>query len=154
MSKITIYEKYGGFDFFHNIIYQLYIELFDHIEISYHFFGVDLQKLSLLQAQFLCEAIGGPKMYQGGNIQVVHKHMKVTEYEFETVLERFEEIFERNGLDKDEVKFIGSFIRSNKAMIVTSKNSLIDRIARFFYKRIFRIEKFFKKFKMQILKQM
>ena len=100
MSKITIYEKYGGFDFFHNIIYQLYIELFDHIEISYHFFGVDLQKLSLLQAQFLCEAIGGPKMYKGGNIQIVHKYMKVTEYEFETVVDRFEEIFERNGLEK------------------------------------------------------
>jgi hypothetical protein len=53
MSKITIYEKYGGFDFFHNIIYQLYIELFDHVEISYHFLGVNLQKLSLLQAQVM-----------------------------------------------------------------------------------------------------
>lgn len=144
MGKITIYEKYGGFDFFHKIIYQLYIELFDHLEISYHFFGVDLQKLSLLQAQFLCEAIGGPKMYQGGNIQVVHKHMKVTDYEYETVVKRFEEIFERNGLDKDEVKFIGAFIRSNKNQIVTSKNTWIDRIARYFYKRIFRFKQFMK----------
>lgn len=144
MGKITIYEKYGGFDFFHNIIYQLYIELFDHLEISYHFFGVDLQKLSLLQAQFLCEAIGGPKMYQGGNIQVVHKHMKITDYEYETVVNRFEEIFERNGLDKNEVKFIGAFIRSNKNQIVTSKNTWIDRIARYFYKRIFRFKQFMK----------
>lgn len=144
MSKITIYEKYGGFDFFHNTIYQLYIELFDHIEISYHFFGVDLRKLSMLQAQFLCEAIGGPPMYKGGNVQIVHKHMKVTEYEFETVVDRFQEIFERNGLDKDEVKFIVTFIRSNKDMIVTSKNSWIDRIARYFYKRIFRFKKFIK----------
>lgn len=145
MNKISIYEKYGGFDFFHNIIYQLYIELFDHIEISYHFFGVNLQKLSLLQAQFLCEAIGGPKMYKGGNIQAVHKYMKVTEYEFETVVKRFEEIFEKNGLDKDEVKFIGTFIRSNKAHIVTSKNTWIDRIARYFYKRITKFKTFAKR---------
>lgn len=142
MSKITIYEKYGGFDFFHNIIYQLYIELFDHIEISYHFFGVNLQKLSLLQAQFLCEAIGGPKMYKGGDIQIVHKYMKVTEYEFETVVKRFEEIFERNGLDKDEIKFIGAFIRSNRPHIVTCKNTWIDRIARYFYKRVAKFKMF------------
>jgi hemoglobin len=144
MSNITIYEKYGGFDFFHNTIYQLYIELFDHIEISYHFFGVDLQKLSMMQAQFLCQAIGGPPMYKGGNIQIVHKHMKVTEYEFETVVDRFQEIFERNGLDKDEVKFIVTFIRSNRDMIVTSKNSWMDRIARYFYKRFFKFKKFLK----------
>lgn len=98
----------------------------------------------MLQAQFLCQAIGGPPMYKGGNIQIVHKHMKVTEYEFETVVDRFQEIFERNGLDKDEVKFIVTFIRSNRDMIVTSKNSWIDRIVRYFYKRIFKFKKFIK----------
>jgi hypothetical protein len=52
------------------------------------------------------------------------------------VVKRFEDIFERNGLDKDEVKFIGAFIRSNRPHIVTAKNTWIDRIARYFYKRI------------------
>lgn len=150
MGQITIYEKYGGFDFFHNIIYQLYIELFDHLEISYHFFGVNLEKLSLLQAQFLCEAIGGPPMYKGGDIQVVHKYMKVTEYEFETVLKRFEEIFKNNGLDPDEVKFISAFIKSKKDMIVTSKNTWIDRLARWFYKRWTNFKKRLKKLGMKL----
>lgn len=145
----TIYEKYGGFDFFHNIIYQLYIELFDHIEISYHFLGVDLHRLSELQAQFLCEALGSPKMYQGGNIEVVHKYMRITEFEFELVVDRFLEIFTRNGLEKEEVRVIENFIRSKKAMIVTSKNSWIDSLARYFYKRISKIRKFFKNLRLK-----
>lgn len=53
---MTIYEKHGGFDFFHKIIYELYLEFFDHLEISFHFFGVDLLTLSHRQAEFLCEA--------------------------------------------------------------------------------------------------
>ena len=150
MSKITIYEKYGGFDFFHNIIYQLYIELFDHIEISHHFFGVNLEKLSILQTQYLCEAIGGPPMYKGADIQIVHKFMKVTDYEFETVVDRFEEIFKNNGLKPEEVKFIGSFIRSKRSVIVTSKNTPIDRIARYIYKRIFKIKKIFKELRLKL----
>ena len=89
MNKITIYEKYGGFDFFHKTIYELYLELFDHIEISYHFLGVDMQRLSRMQAQFLCEAIGGPPMYKGGDVVAVHKHLRVTEYEYDIVTKRF-----------------------------------------------------------------
>lgn len=145
MSKITIYEKYGGFDFFHKIIYELYLELFDHLEISYHFFGVDIHRLSMRQAEYLCEAIGGPKMYKGGEITAVHKYLKVTDYEFETVAKRFAEIFESNGLHEDEVRFIMNFIKSKKNMIVTTKNTPMDRVMRFIYKRIKSIRTFFKK---------
>lgn len=114
MTQMTIYDKYGGYDFFHKIIYELYLELFDHIEISYHFIGVDIERLSNLQAQYLCEAIGGPKMYQGRNIAVVHKYLRVTDYEFDTV-------------------------------VVTAKNTLMDRIAHYLYKRIKKIKGFLKK---------
>lgn len=139
----SIYEKYGGYDFFHKIIYELYLELFDHLEISYHFIGVDIERLSNLQAQYLCEAIGGPPMYKGRNITVVHKRLKVTEYEFDTVAKRFAEIFKRNGLNEDEVKFIMAFIKSKQVDVVTAKNTTMDRIARYFYKRIKKLKEFF-----------
>ncbi len=145
MGKITIYEKNGGFEFFHKIIYELYLELFDHLEISYHFFGVDMLTLSQRQAEFLCEAIGGPPMYKGGNIAIVHKRMRITEYEFDTVAKRFGEIFKRNGLTDDEVDYIMDFVRSKKSVIVTAKNTPMDRIMRFIYKRIKGISKFIKK---------
>lgn len=145
MDNMTIYQKYGGYDFFHKIIYELYLELFDHIEISYHFIGVDIERLSNLQAQYLCEAIGSPPMYKGRDIQHVHKFLKVTEYEFETVAKRFTEIFKNNGLEDDEVEFIMNFIKSKQPAIVTAKNTPMDRIARYIYKRIKKLKAFFKK---------
>lgn len=145
MGKMTIYEKYGGFEFFHKIIYELYLELFDHLEISYHFFGVDMMTLSQRQAEFLCEAIGGPKIYKGGDISIVHKRMRISEYEFDTVAKRFGEIFKRNGLTDDEVDFIMDFVRSKKPNIVTAKNTTMDRVMRFLYKRIKNLKKTLKK---------
>ena len=133
MNTVTIYEKYGGFEFFHKIIYELYLELFDHLEISYHFIGVDIERLSLRQTEFLCEAIGGPKMYKGQEITIVHKFMRVTEYEFETVAKRFAEIFKYNGLSDEEVIFIMTFIGSKKAVIVTSRNTPFDKLMRELY---------------------
>lgn len=145
MEKITIYEKYGGFKFFHKIIYDLYLELFDHLKISYHFLGVDIERLSLRQTEYLCEAIGGPKMYKGKEIAFVHKYLRVTEYEFETVAKRFALIFINNGLDEKEVKFIMNFINSKKSLIVTTKNTPIDRLMQYFYKRIKKLKIFLKK---------
>ncbi len=141
----TIYDKYGGYDFFHKIIYELYLELFDHLEISYHFIGVDIERLSNLQAQYLCEVIGAPPMYKGRNITAVHKRLRVTEYEFDTVAKRFADIFKRNGLNEDEVKFIMTFIKSKQVDVVTAKNTPMDRIARFIYKRIKKLKEFFKR---------
>ncbi|AUN99760.1 group 1 truncated hemoglobin [Bacteriovorax stolpii] len=144
MTQVTIYDKYGGYNFFHKIIYELYLELFDHIEISYHFIGVDIERLSNLQAQYLCEAIGGPKMYEGRNIAIVHKYLRVTDYEFDTVATRFAEIFKSNGLNDEEVKFIMNFIKSKQPAVVTAKNTAMDRIARWIYKRLKKIKGFFK----------
>jgi hemoglobin len=76
----SIYAKYGGYDFFHKCIYDLYLDMFDHPEISYHFVGVDIERLSKFQALFLTRAIGGPDVYKGGIIKDVHGHMGITPY--------------------------------------------------------------------------
>jgi hemoglobin len=131
---MDIYQKYGGFDFFHRIIYDLYLELFDHPEISMHFIGVDIERLSKMQTEFLGEAIGAGPIYKGGDIKVVHKEMGITKFQFEIVAKRFAQIFQEHGLQPDEVKFIMQFVGSYQGAIVTSKYSLMDRIMRPIYK--------------------
>ena len=84
-------------------------------------------------------------MYKGKEIAFVHKYLRVTEYEFETVAKRFALIFINNGLDEKEVKFIMNFINSKKSLIVTTKNTPIDRLMQYFYKRIKKLKIFLKK---------
>jgi hemoglobin len=135
----SIYNKYGGWPFFYQIIFQLYVELVDHPEISFHFFGVDLERLSRLQTEFLCQAIGGPQVYQGRPIEPVHRSLGISAFQFSTVAKRFGQIFRDNGLTKDEVKIIMDFVASHRPQIVTRKMTILDWIMKPFYEMVYRL---------------
>jgi truncated hemoglobin YjbI len=125
-KEISIYARYGDFVFWHGFIYDLYLELFDHPEVSYHFLGVNLLRLSELQTQFLIEHIGGPKVFEGRSIKKVHRDMDITNYQFQVVAKRFEGVFLDNGISKKDTAVIMKFIAANKKDIVTSDWSPID----------------------------
>lgn len=131
---MTIYDKYGGFDFFHDCIYGLYLDMFDHPEIAYHFLGVDLERLSRLQAQFLVRAIGGPDLYEGGKIASVHRHMGITPFEFNEIAQAFRGVFLSKGVSEQDTDVIMKFVASFQGQVVTAETSLIDRVMRPFYR--------------------
>jgi hemoglobin len=124
----NLYEKYG-FDKFHYCILQLYLDLYDHPEIAYHFIGVDLKKLALHQAEFLCSHIGGPThMYKGQELSFVHENMDITPFQFREIAKVFKKIFLENDIDKSDVKTIMEFIAQQRKGIVTAKWSFMDFI--------------------------
>lgn len=135
MSK-SIYQKYGGYDFFHDCIYGLYLDMFNHPEISYHFISVDIKKLSKHQTQYLIRAIGGPDMYEGRPIKEVHAGMDVTYFQFDEIAKSFRDVFLNKGVSADDADFIMKFVAGHEKDIVTAKTSLIDRIMRPFYRFI------------------
>lgn len=141
--SMTIYEKYGGHDFFKDCIYSLYLDMFDHPEISYHFFGVDIEVLANHQTQYLIRAIGGPDLYQGRSIAEVHKDLDITPFQFDEIAKSFRQVFLDKGVSKEDVTVIMNFVGGHKNVIVTEPTSLIDRIMRPIYRFV---RKHFKKF--------
>lgn len=133
---MTIYEKYGGYDFFHGTIYALYLDMFDHPEISYHFIGVDIHRLSRMQTQYLIRAIGGPNLYEGGSIPEVHRNMQITPFQFKEIANSFRQIFLDKGVAPADVSIIMNFIAGHKKQIVTANQSLIDKIMKPFYRLV------------------
>ncbi len=125
---MSIYEKYGGWEFFHKCIYGLYLEMFDHPEISYHFLGVNIETLSKNQTQFLVRAIGGPSLYEGRPIKEVHVHKDISLFQFKEIARAFEQVFLKNGVSKEDVRVIMTFVASFEKQVVTKKITLIDRI--------------------------
>jgi hemoglobin len=136
-----IYEKYGGYDFFHGCIYGLYIEMFDHPEISYHFIGVDIEWLSRAQTNFLVRAIGGPDQYQGQTLDIVHKHMKITPFQFREIAKAFRKVFIDKGVSQTDADMILEFVKSYQGQIVTAKTSLWDEVMRPIYRWWAKIKK-------------
>lgn len=127
-NEVTLYEKYGGFEFWHECIYGLYLDMFDHPEISFHFLGVDMEWLSRRQAEFLVGHIGGPQLYDGPPIAKVHKYMGVTSFQFDEIAKSFADVFLKKGVSEDDVKEIMTWIASFKSDVVTEKTSLIDQM--------------------------
>jgi hemoglobin len=143
MTK-NIYEKYGGYDFFHCCIYDLYLSMFEHPEISYHFVGVDIERLSKHQTQFLVCAIGGPELYQGGPIKEVHQHMQITPYEFKEIAKAFRNVFVQNGVETADVDIIMNFVTSHQFDVVTAKSNPVDRFMKSIYRMFDKIKKLLK----------
>lgn len=139
----TIYEKYGGHDFFKDCIYSLYLDMFDHPEISYHFFGVDIEELATHQTHYLIRAIGGPDLYKGRPIVEVHKELDITPFQFNEIAKSFRQVFLDKGVAPHDVNLIMDFISGHERSIVTEKTSRIDKIMRPIY-RFFR--KYLRKF--------
>ncbi|WP_408096362.1 group 1 truncated hemoglobin [Peredibacter sp. HCB2-198] len=133
---MTIYEKYGGYDFFHQCIYGLYLDMFDHPEIAYHFISVDLEWLSRQQTDYLIRAIGGPDIYHGGTMKEVHAHMGITKFQFMEIAKAFRQVFLDKGVSQADTDFIMSFVASHATQIITRKTSLIDQIMRPIYRII------------------
>ena len=132
-AQKTIYQKYGGFKFFHSCIYELYNEMFIHPEISLHFLGVDIHKLSLHQTQFLVRQIGGPRLYQGKPVGWVHRKRGISEYQFREIASAFEKIFLKNGVSSQDTAIIMTFINGKKPKIVTVRFAWIDLVCWPFY---------------------
>ena len=125
---MNLYNKYGGFETYHKIIYKLYLDLFDRPEVSYHFIGVNIETLSKHQAQFLCRALGSKIKYEGKSIKSVHNGMNISEFQFNEVAQSFSQIFIESGFEKQDVEFIMRFIGRYKKVIVSCKYSTIDRV--------------------------
>lgn len=120
--------KYGGYDAIHRIIYELYHDMGDHPEIAYHFVGVDLERLSKLQAQFVCRALGARVPYEGKPIGPIHVPLKISEYQFDGIINAFEKIFLKNGFAPLDVAQIRRTLRHFRPMVVTCEYTWLDRV--------------------------
>ncbi len=133
----TIYEKYGGLDFFKDCIYSLYLDMFDHPEISYHFYGVDIKTLSQNQTHYLIRAIGGPDLYNGRTMPEVHRKLDITPFQFREIALAFRQVFLDKGVEEKDVDVIMEYVLAHEKVIVTERTSRIDKIMRPIY-RFFR----------------
>ncbi len=124
---MNLYNKYGGFEAYHKIIYGLYLELFSHPEIAHHFVGVDIDTLSKHQTQFLCRFLGGKVKYEGGSMKQVHQDMNISEFQFGEVAKAFRDVFIKHGFSDADADYIMRFVGRYQKVIVECKFSPIDR---------------------------
>lgn len=85
-GKDQLFNKMGKTEGIGKYVDQLFEVIFSDPRIRTFFDKVDKQKVKTSQAVFMTELLGGPKVYKGQDISLIHKSLGVTDYHFDAFL--------------------------------------------------------------------
>jgi hemoglobin len=72
MTEQTLYDRLGGHDAIRAVVDEFYDRLLADPQLGPFFEDADLEQLRRTQTDFLCEAAGGPEIYDGPAVREAH----------------------------------------------------------------------------------
>jgi len=87
MTQKTLYERLGGLEAIKAVVGEFAGRVLADERINKKFAKTDAPRLTLHLVEQLCAATGGPCEYTGLSMKASHKNMKVTEGEFNALVE-------------------------------------------------------------------
>ena len=87
MMKKSLYERLGGIDAIKAVVGEFAGRVLADTRVNKKFAKTDAPRLTLHLVEQICAATGGPCEYTGKDMKTTHKNMKVTEGEFNALVE-------------------------------------------------------------------
>ena len=87
MTQKSLYDRLGGLDAIKAVIGEFASRVLADERINKKFVKTDAARLTHFLVEQVCAATGGPCRYTGNNMKKAHKNMKVTEGEFNALVE-------------------------------------------------------------------
>ena len=86
-KKAPLYERLGGRPAIQAVVDDFIGNVAADARINKHFAGANIGKLKSNLVDQICEAAGGPCKYTGQNMKSAHAGMKITDAEFDALVE-------------------------------------------------------------------
>jgi hemoglobin len=83
----SLYERLGGLDAIKAVIGEFAARVLADERVNKKFVKTDAARLTHFLVEQVCAATGGPCVYTGNSMKKAHKNMKVTEGEFNALVE-------------------------------------------------------------------
>ena len=87
MEKKTLYERLGGRPAITAVVDDFIGNVAGDTRINQRFATADIPRLKTMLVNQICEASGGPGKYTGASMKDAHKGMKITDAEFNALVE-------------------------------------------------------------------
>ena len=87
MTEKSLYERLGGEAAVDAAVDVFYRKVLADERIAHHFDDIDMDAQREKQKAFLTFAFGGPSHYQGRELRAAHARMKLTDADFDAVME-------------------------------------------------------------------
>ncbi len=104
-NKKTLYQRLGGYDVVAAILDNFGPRVFDDPELSLFLTDIDEEmgkKGRELALDLLCDLTGGPCVYTGRDVKMVHKAVGITDEHWQSVLEYMGETLDELNIGDDE----------------------------------------------------
>lgn len=115
----SLYAKYGGASAVATVVEDFYRRLLADSALSPAFDGVDLPKLIAHQTNFVAKALGGPEIYAGRDLKLVHAPMNISDDVFNSVAGHLGEALSEAGFSQDDCKATLELVGSLRSEIVS-----------------------------------
>ena len=121
MSKITLYERLGGYDAISAVANDLLPRLQADPQLArfWQYRGEDgVKREKQLLIDFLCSSAGGPLYYTGRDMKTSHIGMKISESDWSAFLGHLNATLEAFRVPQAERVEVVAFVQSTKKDIV------------------------------------
>jgi hemoglobin len=102
----SLYERIGGAPAIEKLIPDFYRRVLDDSELAPFFGKTDMEKLKVMQREFLTMALGGPTSYSGRPLAHVHHGRGITAAHFARFAEHLLQTLEANGISPQEAEAV------------------------------------------------
>lgn len=115
---MSIYDAIGGAAAVEAAVDEFYVRVTADPVLAPFFAGRDIPSLKAHQRAFISAAIGGPEVYQGRNIPAVHQPLKITDANFDAVVDHLVAALSGLGVPAETTGQIGAKLAPLRAEIV------------------------------------
>ncbi|MEY3720160.1 MAG: hypothetical protein RL618_679 [Pseudomonadota bacterium] len=117
----TLFEKYGRTPAISVIVKSFYKQVMAQQQLRGYFSGVPLEKLIEHQIAFVSVAMGeDASAYTGRNMADAHRHLRVTEADFDLVVHLFGQTLKDGGIEPADIAVILDKVSALKSQIVSA----------------------------------
>jgi len=118
----SLYDRLGGKDAIKAVIDELVTIVAADDRINKKFAKTDVNRLKFELVEQICAATGGPCKYKGRDMKTAHKHMGVTEGEFNALVEDLVKALDKFNVQEKEKKELLAILAPLKSQIVEVKS--------------------------------
>lgn len=119
MTKVTLFERVGGFSAVRKIVTEFYDRVLDSDAVGHHFENINVSRLIDHQTKFIATLMGGPTHYSDAMLERAHSHLSITQKEFFEIVELLEETFEDAGFKASDITDVRQAFLSRQSLIVS-----------------------------------
>ena len=118
-QKVSLYERLGGEHVVRKIVNDTLDKNLKNPLIGHHFQNIDMDNLKRLVFEFFSMGTGGPGQYTGRDMPSSHKHLKLTEQDYQSSNSDLLEALRENGIPEPEQKEVIALLDTMKADVIS-----------------------------------